>query len=207
MEPAVEIRKYPNRRYYNTRDSRHVTLEEIRDLVRAGHDVRVVDSRTEEDITVAVLTQILLEIESPKLAFFPANFLQHLIRLNTDMFKTMTESYFRNSLATFMKTAEPGQGGPSPGFGVPFPGAMEDWQRMWLGMMPKPGPNAAPLLGGTGAGARTSSRSDPGGRESGRGVEPPGRGDAPDPRAVAEAREKVIVQTHKIVLTATPRRR
>jgi polyhydroxyalkanoate synthesis repressor PhaR len=137
-EATIEIRKYPNRRYYNTRDSVHVTLEEIRDLVRGGHDIKVVDSRTEEDITVAVLTQILLEIESPKLAFFPANFLQHLIRLNTDMFKNMTDSYFRTSLVNFMKSAESAQGGVAPGFGLPLTGAMEDWQRMWSGMFPKP---------------------------------------------------------------------
>jgi polyhydroxyalkanoate synthesis repressor PhaR len=135
---TTEIRKYPNRRYYNTRDSRHVTLEEIRDLVRSGQDIKVVDSKTEEDITVAVLTQILLEIESPKLAFFPANFLQHLIRLNSDMFKNMTDSYFRNSLVNFMKSAESAQGGSAPGFGMPLTGSMEDWQRMWSGMFPKP---------------------------------------------------------------------
>jgi polyhydroxyalkanoate synthesis repressor PhaR len=148
MESVIVIRKYPNRRYYNTRDSRHVTLEEIRDLVRDGHDIKVVDSRTDDDITVAVLTQILLEIESPKLAFFPANFLQHLIRMNTGMFKDMTESYFRSSLATFMKAAESTPAGGGSGFGMPIPGVMQDWQRMWLGMMPKPpGESPAPETG------------------------------------------------------------
>lgn len=144
MGSIIEIRKYPNRRYYNTRDSRHVTLEEIRDLVRDGQEIRVVDSKTDEDITVAVLTQILLEIESPKLAFFPSSFLQHLIRLNSDMFKSMSESYFRNSLASFMKSAESAQAGVGGAFGAPLSGAMENMQRMWLGMMPKSGASAAP---------------------------------------------------------------
>jgi len=144
MSSTIEIRKYPNRRYYNTRDSRHVTLEEIRDLVRDGHEIRVVDSKTDEDITVAVLTQILLEIESPKLAFFPASFLQHLIRLNSDMFKTMSESYFRSSLAAFMKSAESAQAGSGIPFGAPLTGAVEEWQRLWMGMMPKSGSSAPP---------------------------------------------------------------
>ena len=142
----IEIRKYPNRRYYNTRDSRHVTLEEIRDLVREGHEIKVVDSRTEEDITVTVLTQILLEIESPKLAFFPASFLQHLIRVNTDVFKNMTESYFKNSMASFVKAAESTQDGATAGFGVPFSGSFDEWQKVWMGMFskaPEPGPAAA----------------------------------------------------------------
>lgn len=145
-DPRIEIRKYPNRRYYNTRDSCHVTLEEIRNLVRAGNDIKVVDSRTDEDITVAVLTQILLEIESPKLAFFPANFLQHLIRLNSDMLKDMTDNYFRSSLVNFMKSAESAQSGAAAGLGLPLAGSMEDWQRMWTGMFPKPadGRNSPP---------------------------------------------------------------
>lgn len=145
-DPRIEIRKYPNRRYYNTRDSRHVTLEEIRDLVRDGHEIKVVDSRTEADITVAVLTQILLEIDSPKLAFFPAAFLQHLIRTNTDMFKTMTDSYFRNSLASFVKPAGAAQSGAAAGFGVPFSGSFDEWQKMWMEMFQKtsaPGPATA----------------------------------------------------------------
>lgn len=142
---TIEIRKYPNRRYYNTRDSRHVTLEEIRDLVRDGHDIKVIDSRTDEDISVAVLTQILLEIESPKLAFFPADFLQHLIRVNTDMFKAMTQSYFKNSLASFVKSAEGGPAGAAAGAGMPFPTSLEDWQKLWMGMLPH-----APAAAGAG---------------------------------------------------------
>ena len=97
-EGPIEIRKYPNRRYYNTRESQHITLQEICDLVRDGHDIRVTDSRSGEDITGMVLTQILLELESPKLAFFPTSLLQHLIRINTGFLDNFAESYFQAGL-------------------------------------------------------------------------------------------------------------
>ncbi len=75
----LEIKKYPNRRYYDATRSRHVTLEEINNLIRDGYEVRVTDSKTGQDITAKVLAQIILELDSPKLGIFPVPLLHRLI--------------------------------------------------------------------------------------------------------------------------------
>ena len=67
----LDIRKYPNRRYYDATHSKHLTLDQIRDLVRDGYDIKVTDSKTGADITAQLLTQIILELETPKLDTFP----------------------------------------------------------------------------------------------------------------------------------------
>ena len=63
------IRRYTNRKLYDTRDSRYITLEQLADLVRAGEDLRVVDSATQQDLTAAKLAQVIFEEEkrSPRL--------------------------------------------------------------------------------------------------------------------------------------------
>ena len=59
------LKKYPNRRYYDTTQSRHITLDEIYAMIRGGVDVHVTDSKTGEDITAKVLAQIILEHDPP----------------------------------------------------------------------------------------------------------------------------------------------
>src|SRR5437764_6986140 len=87
----LEIRKYPNRRYYDTTRSRHLTLDEIRSLIREGHDIRVIDSKSSVDITAQVLTQIILELETQKLDSFPVPLLVRLIRVNDQLVKDFIE--------------------------------------------------------------------------------------------------------------------
>ena len=60
----LNIRKYPNRRYYDTTRSRAITLEEIHQFIRDGHEVQITDSKTDEDITAQILAQIILELET-----------------------------------------------------------------------------------------------------------------------------------------------
>ena len=63
------IRRHNNRKLYDTRDSRHITLEQLADLVRAGEDLRVIDHVTRQDVTAAKLAQVIFEEEkrSPRL--------------------------------------------------------------------------------------------------------------------------------------------
>jgi polyhydroxyalkanoate synthesis repressor PhaR len=98
----LEIRKYPNRRYYDTTRSRHLTLDEIRSLIREGYDLRVTDSKTSVDITAQVLTQIILELETPKLDSFPVPLLTRLIRVNDSLVKDFIEKYFNQALHSFL---------------------------------------------------------------------------------------------------------
>ena len=76
----LQIRRYPNRRYYDSTRSQHVTMEEIHQLIRNGHDVRVTDSKSGDDLTAKVLTQIILEHDTPKLGMFPIGLLHQVIR-------------------------------------------------------------------------------------------------------------------------------
>jgi polyhydroxyalkanoate synthesis repressor PhaR len=77
---ALQIRKYPNRRYYDTTHSRHVRLQDIRKAVRDGYRVCVRDSKTDDDITNQVLGQIVLSGEAAKLQALPPRALHALIR-------------------------------------------------------------------------------------------------------------------------------
>jgi polyhydroxyalkanoate synthesis repressor PhaR len=97
----LEIRKYPNRRYYDATHSRHLTLEEIRSLVGEGFDIKVTDSKTGADITAQVLTQIILELETPKLASFPVALLLRVIRSNDHVVRDFVETYFNQAFKAY----------------------------------------------------------------------------------------------------------
>jgi polyhydroxyalkanoate synthesis repressor PhaR len=100
-EKILEIKKYPNRRYYDATHSRHLTLEEIRSLIQQGYDIRVIDAKTSTDITAQVLTQIILELDTPKLDSLPVPLLLRLIRMNDQLVKDFIEKYFNQALKSF----------------------------------------------------------------------------------------------------------
>jgi polyhydroxyalkanoate synthesis repressor PhaR len=97
----LEIKKYPNRRYYDATHSRHLTLEEIRSMIQQGYDIRVIDAKTSADITAQVLTQIILELDSAKLDSLPVPLLVRLIRMNDQLIKDFIEKYFNQALQSF----------------------------------------------------------------------------------------------------------
>jgi polyhydroxyalkanoate synthesis repressor PhaR len=100
--PRIELRKYPNRRYYDVTRSRHVTLEEIYSLIRNGRDVHVTDSKTGDDLTAKVLAQIILEQDPPKLGIFPVELLHQLIRANEPIVRDFVDKYFNQALKAFL---------------------------------------------------------------------------------------------------------
>ena len=99
----LEIKKYPNRRYYDATHSRHLTLDEIRSLIQNGHDIRVTDAKTGADITAQLLTQIILELETAKLDSFPVPLLLRVIRMNDRLVKEFIDKYFSQALASFLQ--------------------------------------------------------------------------------------------------------
>jgi polyhydroxyalkanoate synthesis repressor PhaR len=99
----LDIRKYPNRRYYDATHSRHLTLEEIRSLIREGHDITVTDSKSGADITGQVLTQIILELETPKIDSFPVALLTRLIRSNDQMVRDFVEKYLSQAFGAYLE--------------------------------------------------------------------------------------------------------
>src|SRR5262252_10110362 len=98
----LEIKKYPNRRYYDATHSRHLTLEEIRSMIQQGYDIRVIDARSSADITAQVLTQIILELDTPKIDSLPVPLLVRIIRMNDQLVKDFIEKYFNQALKSFL---------------------------------------------------------------------------------------------------------
>ena len=78
------IKRYANRKLYDTMHSRYVTLEQIADMVREGEDVRIVDNTTKEDLTSVTLAQIILEEEKRKKSFLPLAAMRHIIQSGGD---------------------------------------------------------------------------------------------------------------------------
>jgi polyhydroxyalkanoate synthesis repressor PhaR len=98
---TLEIRKYQNRRYYDSTHSRHLTLEQIHKLIIEGYNIRVLDAKTNEDITSRVLTQILLEYEPLNLDVFSNELLTRAIRVNDRLLKDFVDVYFRQAFEAF----------------------------------------------------------------------------------------------------------
>ena len=102
----VTIKKYANRRLYNTAKSSYVTLEHLAEMVREGQDFVVYDAKTGEDITRSVLTQIIFEEEAKGASLLPANFLRQIIRLYGDTLQGFVPGYLEASMETFARNQE-----------------------------------------------------------------------------------------------------
>lgn len=102
----ITIKKYANRRLYNTAKSSYVTLDHLAQMVRDGQDFAVNDAKTGEDITRSVLAQIIFEEESKGPTMLPANFLRQLIRLYGDTLQGFVPGYLDASMETFSRNQE-----------------------------------------------------------------------------------------------------
>lgn len=101
---AIVIKKYANRRLYNTRTSSYITLDDIAGMVREENDFQVVDAKSGEDITHQVLTQIILEHESSgKQQMLPVSFLRDLIGMYGNSLQSMVPGFLEASMASFRK--------------------------------------------------------------------------------------------------------
>jgi polyhydroxyalkanoate synthesis repressor PhaR len=105
-DERVVIKKYANRRLYNTASSSYVTLEHLSDMVKKGVDFVVYDAKTNEDITRSVLTQIIFEEESRGQNLLPIQFLRQLIRFYGDSMQALVPSYLELSLDSFTQQQE-----------------------------------------------------------------------------------------------------
>lgn len=97
------IKKYPNRRLYDTELSRYITFSDVRDLVMKGIEVRIVDSSSNEDLTRATLLQIMLEEEAGGEPLFTANMLAQIIRFYGGSVQGLFTRYLEESLSLFEK--------------------------------------------------------------------------------------------------------
>ena len=127
----VTIKKYANRRLYNTGTSTYVTLEDLAAMVKAGEDFIVHDAKTGEDITRSVLAQIIFEQEGKAAGqnLLPATFLRQLIRFYGDSMQMLVPRYLEVSIDSLTREQEKFRQQMAQAFGgSPF-GALEDQVR------------------------------------------------------------------------------
>jgi polyhydroxyalkanoate synthesis repressor PhaR len=103
---AVIIKKYANRRLYNTETSSYITLDHLAAMIREGRDFKVVDAKTDADITHNVLTQIIMEEEARGQTMLPVNFLRQLIAMYGDSMQAMVPGYLDASMESFRRNQE-----------------------------------------------------------------------------------------------------
>lgn len=103
---VIRIKKYANRRLYNTASSSYVTLEHLAKMVKEGVDFAVEDAKSGEDITRSVLTQIIFEAEGKGQHLMPISFLRQLIGFYGDSLQSLVPSYLELSMASFAKNQE-----------------------------------------------------------------------------------------------------
>jgi len=99
----VTIKKYANRRLYDTESSTYITLDRLAQMVRDGRDFEVVDAKTGEDITRQVLTQIIVEEEAHGSTMLPINFLKQLIGLYGNSMQNFVPSYLEAAMDAFQR--------------------------------------------------------------------------------------------------------
>lgn len=102
----IVIKKYANRRLYNTETSSYITLELLSQMTREGREFTVVDAKTDEDITHNVLTQIIMEEESRGKNMLPVNFLRQLISMYGDSMQSLVPQYLESSMEAFRKNQQ-----------------------------------------------------------------------------------------------------
>src|SRR5271168_4439050 len=105
-KPPVVVKKYANRRLYNTESSSYITLDTLAEMVRNGRDFVVYDAKTGEDITRSVLTQIIVDEEGKGAALLPIGFLRQLIGFYGDSMQTQVPKYLEQALTNFARQQE-----------------------------------------------------------------------------------------------------
>ena len=129
-EEPVTIKKYANRRLYNTGTSTYVTLEDLAAMVKAGNDFVVYDAKSGEDITRSVLAQIIFEQENKEgQNLLPINFLRQLIRFYGDSMQMLVPRYLEVSIDSLTREQEKFRTQMAQAFGVGGFGSLEDQAR------------------------------------------------------------------------------
>ncbi len=135
MTPVV-VKKYANRRLYNTESSSYITLDNLAEMIRLGRDFVVYDAKSGDDITRGVLTQIIVEEEGKGRAMLPTNFLRHLIGLYGDNVQNLVPRYLDDAMAAFALQQKQVREAMQKTVGRIFPfGNIEEVSRQNIAMM------------------------------------------------------------------------
>jgi polyhydroxyalkanoate synthesis repressor PhaR len=136
MPDPVVLKKYSNRRLYDTHQSRYVTLEDVAIMIRNGKPVQIVDASTGEDVTAFILTQIVLEAAKRKNSLLPVPVLHMIIQYGDNALVDFFDNYFHKILNNYLVTKKT------------FDRQFEQWLNMGLDVskrMPEIMPNTAPM--------------------------------------------------------------
>jgi polyhydroxyalkanoate synthesis repressor PhaR len=164
IEAPTTIKKYANRRLYNTGTSTYVTLEDLATMVKDGEDFVVYDAKSGEDITRSVLAQIIFEQENKEgQNLLPINFLRQLIRFYGDSMQMLVPRYLEVSLESLTKEQEKFRQQMAQAFGVGSFGPLDDQVRRNMEMFEKAFSMFTPFAR-PGAGGKDPSSSEPAGK-------------------------------------------
>ena len=134
-DQPITIKKYANRRLYNTGSSTYVTLEDLAEMVKSGDEFVVQDAKSGEDITRSVLTQIIFDQEAKEgQSLLPIAFLRQLIQFYGDSMQSMVPSYLEHSMNAFAREQDKMREQMSQAFGGMGMGMMEDQVRRNMDM-------------------------------------------------------------------------
>jgi polyhydroxyalkanoate synthesis repressor PhaR len=157
----VTIKKYANRRLYNTGTSTYVTLEDLAQMVKQGEDFVVYDAKTGEDITRSVLAQIIFEQENKEgQSLLPITFLRQLIRFYGDSMQMLVPRYLEQSMQSFTGQQDKFREQMAQAFGVSGFGPLEDQVRRNMEMFEKTFAMFAPFARGEKTAEKSKSNDD-----------------------------------------------
>jgi len=157
----VTIKKYANRRLYNTGTSTYVTLEDLAQMVKKGEDFVVYDAKTGEDITRSVLAQIIFEQEGKEgQSLLPITFLRQLIRFYGDSMQMLVPRYLEQSMSSFTGQQDKFREQMAQAFGVSGFGPLEDQVRRNMEMFEKTFAMFAPFARGEKSAEKPKSNDD-----------------------------------------------
>jgi polyhydroxyalkanoate synthesis repressor PhaR len=137
MQPERLIRKYSNRRLYDTSGSRHVTLDDLRQLVAAGEKIKVIDDKSGDDLTRSVLLQIIAEQEQFGVPVLNCDLLEMVIRFYGGPMQGLLSRYLEQAFTTMLRQQEAMQSEMTKALQTPFAPLtelvrknMEAWEQM-----------------------------------------------------------------------------
>ena len=163
VEDGVAIvKKYANRRLYNTASSSYVTLDDLSKMVRDGEDFVVFDAKTGEDLTRSILTQIILEEDGKGRNLLPTNFLRQLIRYYDDSLRAFLPRYLEMSMENFSSNQDQIRHYIEGTFGRFFPmNQFEEMTRQNIALFQQAATMFNPVAGSDDAGAEAENSSKP----------------------------------------------
>jgi len=102
MAEKLRLKKYTNRRLYDTEKSTYVTLSQVAEMIKQGREVEVIDAETKAEVTAFILTQIVLEEAKKKTAFLPVSFLYLIIRYGENVLSEFFEKYLEQTFKNYL---------------------------------------------------------------------------------------------------------